>query len=391
MPNTAHPRLLLLLLPLSVGGIVSCSFFKHDPPRVFNVEQGFIKQSQETPPSQKLLVIFVHGIFGGADTWVKGKNDSLPALLAFDPRFGTSLDVMVYQYDSPMLADAGRIPDVSEGLSEYLEKEGVWNKYKGIVFIGHSMGGLVIRQFLIAHHSLASKVRLIYLYATPTNGSEVAAVASKLSKNKQLDGMLPIEGDTYIDSVSINWTNTPELQSIPTYCSYEGYDTYGIRIVSQSSASALCTKSIQQLADHIDIVKPTSRDDPRYYVMQNRLINLIEASTPKPEVSIVETEETYRSPEIVGWGKNFSAPYTLCTPDKPTDWTIEAVTDFHLESTTERGNCNAFTTCGGNNTDTSAHVCRTVSVQGHDENRFDGYGRAIAVLKVKWKHPEVKK
>jgi hypothetical protein len=253
------------------------------------------------------------------------------------------------------------------------------------------MGGLVIRQFLIAHHSLASKVPLIYLYATPTNGSEAAVAASKMSHNKQLQGMFPIEGDTYLDSVYSNWTNTPELREIPTYCSYEGYDTYGIRIVSQSSASALCIKSNLQYADHIDIVKPTSRDDPRYYLLQLQIINLIEATNQKPEDILVETIETYRSLEIVGWGKNFSPPYTLCTPDKPSDWTIEAVTDFHLESSTERETCNRWTTCGGNNTDTNAHVCRTVSVQGHDENRFDGYGRAVAVLRVKWKHPAAKR
>lgn len=99
-----------------------------------------------------------------------------------------------------------------------------------------------------------------------------------------------------------------------------------------------------------------------------------------------EASEMYRSPEITGWGSNWSAPYTLCTPDKPADWTIVAVTDFHLESSTERSPCGYYTTCGGDNTDTPTHACRTVAVQGHNENRFGGYGRAVAVLHVKWKH-----
>ena len=99
------------------------------------------------------------------------------------------------------------------------------------------------------------------------------------------------------------------------------------------------------------------------------------------------TSEEYRSPEIIGWGSSWSAPYALCTSEKRADWTIVKVYDFHLESATERGSCGNWTTCGGTNTDTPTHVCRIVQVQGHNENRFDGYGKAVAVFHVDWKHP----
>ena len=112
-----------------------------------------------------------------------------------------------------------------------------------------------------------------------------------MSRNRQLQGMFPIEGNTYLDSVYSNWTNTPELRNIPTYCSYEGYDTLGIRIVSQNSASALCTKANLQYADHIDIVKPASRDDPRYYLLQLQIINLIEA---EKQAEVARMEDTGR-------------------------------------------------------------------------------------------------
>jgi pimeloyl-ACP methyl ester carboxylesterase len=225
------------------------------PARVFNTEKGFVKESTTTPSNDKLLVVFVHGIFGtGSETWVNGNNDSLPALVAFDPKFGTALDVLVYQYETPMLAGAGKIPEVADGLSDYLDHLEVWKRYKGVIFVGHSMGGLVIRQLLTAHQGDAAKVPLLYLYATPTNGAEIAEVASKISHNPQLQGMFPIEASTYLSSVYSIWTNTPTLSKIPTYCSYEGLQTSGIWIVSQSSASALCNQARQQFADHINIV-----------------------------------------------------------------------------------------------------------------------------------------
>jgi pimeloyl-ACP methyl ester carboxylesterase len=395
--RTALGLLLVICLGVTFSSCNSSS--KKPAAYAFNAEKGFVKQSSSTPPSEKLLVVFVHGIFGtGSDTWVNGKNDSLPALVAFDPKFGTSLDVLVYQYETPMLTEAGKIPEVSDGLSDYLDHLGVWSTYKGVVFVGHSMGGLVIRQLLIAHQAAAAKVPLIYLYATPTNGAEIAAVASKLSRNPQLQGMIPIESSTYLTSVYSNWTNTPALSRIPTYCSYEGLPTDGIYIVSQSSASALCNQARQQYADHISIVKPSGREDPRYYLLQLQLLNLlaplnllpssdsvrVETST---KAKLVETQEEYRSPEITGWGSNFSAPYTICTPDKPVGWTIANTPSLRLESATERGECGRWTTCGGEQTDTATHACRTISVQGHNENRFDGYGRAVAILRVNWKHP----
>jgi hypothetical protein len=107
----------------------------------------------------------------------------------------------------------------------------------------------------------------------------------------------------------------------------------------------------------------------------------------KVQYHLEETSEEYRSPEIKGWGSNWSAPYALCTPDKPAGWTIVKVSDFHLESASERGSCGAWTQCGGSENDTPTHACRIVTVQGHNENRFDGWGRAVAVFHVTWKHP----
>jgi hypothetical protein len=117
---------------------------------------------------------------------------------------------------------------------------------------------------------------------------------------------------------------------------------------------------------------------------------VIDPFPPPPtaaKIHFEEKSEEYRSPEIVGWGSNWSAPYALCTPDKPAGWTILKVYDFHLDSQTERGTCGSWTTCGGTNTDTSTHACRIVAVQGHNENRFDGYGKAVAVFHVTWKYP----
>jgi hypothetical protein len=104
------------------------------------------------------------------------------------------------------------------------------------------------------------------------------------------------------------------------------------------------------------------------------------------EVAYVETTETYDSEEITGWGTNFSAPNVLCTPEKPKGWTIVKVTHF-LKSARERGSCGSWTTCTGSETDSGTRACRAVTVQGHTDNKFSGYGTATSHLQVTWKRP----
>lgn len=117
---------------------------------------------------------------------------------------------------------------------------------------------------------------------------------------------------------------------------------------------------------------------------------VVEPFPPIPEkkpVEFMDELKEHRGPEITGWSTNFSAPYTLCTPEMPSGWTINSVS-LRLESSTERGTCGGWTTCGGAETDTPTRACRTVTVQGHTKGKYEGYGRATPILTVNWHHPK---
>lgn len=117
---------------------------------------------------------------------------------------------------------------------------------------------------------------------------------------------------------------------------------------------------------------------------------IVEPFPPPVDIKPVEFVQELKEHEgavVVGWGKNFSAPYTLCTPEMPSGWTIDSLR-FRLESDTERSSCGSYTTCGGQETDSSTRACRTITVQGHEGGRHQGYGRAKPVLSVVWRHPK---
>ena len=57
-----------------------------------------------------------------------------------------------------------------------------------------------------------AKVPMLYFSATPTNGSELADVARRLSANPQFGGMIPIEGNDLLQTIQTDWTGWKETK-----------------------------------------------------------------------------------------------------------------------------------------------------------------------------------
>src|SRR4029077_15344359 len=92
--------------------------------------------------------------------------------------------------------------------------------HKRVIFLSHSMGGLVVRQYLLTKHDL-SRVAMLYFYATPTSGSDLTRIAPVISTNPQLRAMLPLEGNDFLQSIQDSWINWQQAQTIPSFCAYE--------------------------------------------------------------------------------------------------------------------------------------------------------------------------
>jgi pimeloyl-ACP methyl ester carboxylesterase len=232
-----------------------------DPPAI-NVKVAYV--GAQAPYSKSAVVVFVHGIFGTKnDTWFN-QGTSFPALLASDPEFHNQADVFLFEYFTPKFSSAATISGLAGQLRGSLEDNRVFEDHKSVVFLSHSMGGLVVRQYLLTKHDF-SKTVMLYFYATPTNGSELTTAAQEISSNPQLRGMLPLEGNDLLQSIQDGWLQWDEAKRVPSYCAYETLQTYGVWVVPQSSATALCNQALDPMsANHIDIVKPPDRRDPRY-------------------------------------------------------------------------------------------------------------------------------
>ena len=273
------------------------------------------------------VIVFVHGVIGKAfSTWTnKDSGVFWPDLLTQDATFD-SFDVYVYEYPSPFLRTSFNQDEVAEDMRLRFDIDGI-TKYSEIVFLTHSMGGIVTRAYLLKYQDIAkSKVKFMHFFATPTEGSELSRLGNFLSKNPQFGRMVPITSDSYLADQLRSW-HAAQFQ-IETFCAYEKepLGPVGI-IVNMQSAAALCTGHIDPIyANHIDIVKPRDLTSKSHLVFKSAFakthpVKKAKADSARTEVApdghAVDSKFDFES-GVMGWRAHDYNDTRGCTSVKVT-------------------------------------------------------------------------
>ena len=150
---------------------------------------GYVRGDRNT--RAKRVIIFIHGVFGdGTSTWQNRANGAyFPALVASDETF-EGVDIWVHEFDTPKLRQSYTIDELADHLRRYLSNDNVVANHDEIIFVAHSMGGLVARAYLLKYREMPpERVRMMYFFSTPTTGSDIASLARLISDNPQLSDM----------------------------------------------------------------------------------------------------------------------------------------------------------------------------------------------------------
>lgn len=247
-------------------------------------------------PGKSRVIVFVNGVFGDSvSTWTNSESRAYwPDLLASDPEFGES-DIYVYDFESPTLGNAQEILELAGRLKNYLDARNVIRDHAEVIFVCHSMGGLIVRAYLLDARIPPGKLAFLFFLGTPTAGANVAEIAMHLTANPQLANMQPLGPDTYVKNLREQWlrsSDDPVLdypRRVSSYCAYEVRPTYGFRIVPEVSATYLCNRATTAIqADHLDIVKPKNRDDEIYVALLAAYKNQLGAAAPQVRTALAE-------------------------------------------------------------------------------------------------------
>jgi pimeloyl-ACP methyl ester carboxylesterase len=233
-------------------------------------------QGRTQPAPRARVIVFVHGLHGGRDSWRAPNGAYWPDLVRTDPRFAYS-DVEVAEYPTP--ASNGKMSSVqlAEILWSHLKQDHVW-EHREVVFIAHSLGGILVEEMLLRHPAEAAKVKFIVSYGTPHEGSTIARIASIYDKDPLLNDLSDAANNSFLTQLEGNWRGTNSVNGIHRFCAFESEDTApeaGVghylkahaRVVGYFSATYGCdvTTPPQEIhANHVNMIRPSDRKSSAY-------------------------------------------------------------------------------------------------------------------------------
>lgn len=236
------------------------------------------------------VIIFLHGVLGDStSTWTNGKA-YWPDLIAGDDAFAGA-SIYVDEYNTKLFEGGLTIDELADDLKVRLNSLGV-TQHRKLIFITHSMGGLVARALLLKYRDLAEKTQFMFLLATPTSGAAIATWAALVSRNPQFSNMKLMASSDYLADMHRTWIGAGFATRIASYCAYETRSTHlGLfhneRVVDMASAASLCNRPplLAIEVDHIGIAKPANRKARQYEAFKNAFE--IEATVSK--MSLVDS------------------------------------------------------------------------------------------------------
>lgn len=237
--------------------------------------------------TEHVAVVFIHGVMGNPELSFKADSakQSWPVMLASDPRFKEAPRVISLAYQSGALRRASNINEIAVLLNERLRTKQLFEHADKVIFVTHSMGGLVARRMLIqlsiSHPEDYAKVAGIFFFGTPSGGAEVASIMSVLSRNPQFNDMNPIELNTFLQAEDDSWgallrRRTVEAPYPKSFCAYEKYAVGNMVIVARNRALTGCDETAMPFeSDHINLVKPATRADDVYAYVATHIRKLV--------------------------------------------------------------------------------------------------------------------
>jgi pimeloyl-ACP methyl ester carboxylesterase len=284
MARHFRPTVLFVVL---FAGCNGCGRVPPPPPPAALPRIDFVGPKRESGP----VIVFVHGLNGdGRETWTNSTTKAYwPSLAASDESFADAT-IAAYWYDTTLFDKSLGLDEHARQMTAVFKSENLLDRQ--FVFVCHSMGGLLVRRFLLMRPDVAENVQMLCFLSTPFAGSQLVDPAILLSSNPTIQDMLRSPDiHTWLDEQQSQWVES-KLKNIPAYCGYEKVNLHGFRVVDENSAGRGANRQIMPFkADHIVLCKPASKDELVYKF----LVNAYNETVPKLNSQRVKewpTEET---------------------------------------------------------------------------------------------------
>jgi len=281
-------------------------------------------------------IVFVHGLTGNREkTWTHRNGTFWPRVLL--PEDFPRARIMTFGYDADVvrfwtIASSNRLDDHGKSLAYAVLDQRVQLGPRPIIFIAHSLGGLVCEEALVLSdkrqdlRSILTNTLGIIFIGTPHGGSYLASWGATVAKymnvfrgtNREiLQNLQPGSSDLQRVEEDFQHMLRRDDTNLKVYCFYEALkmnDTIG-KIVESESAKLAAYDNCSINADHRNMTKFTGRTDAGYGQVRgvlNRWINDYECRPPSSTTNTTPksngTEDDSQGGATSYGGPVFNAP-----------------------------------------------------------------------------------
>jgi hypothetical protein len=257
-------------------------------------------------------VVFVHGLGGDMrKTWEADRTEKTywPAWLAAELPAAAVYSLGYDASPSAWLGHAMPLVDRAKNVLARLEANGFGAR--PVVFVCHSLGGLLVKQLLMTGETLgdpnwqkvARATRAVLFLATPHSGSRLADYLNLLGKLARatvaIDDLRANE--PHLRDLSTWYSNNAARLGIETRAYFETRDTKGLRVVDESSANPGISGVVPIAvdADHAEICKPANGDSLVYKHVRQFLNGIQPATATRP--SPIDSRPTSQAADGRAW------------------------------------------------------------------------------------------
>uniref|UniRef100_Q07NT1 Uncharacterized protein n=1 Tax=Rhodopseudomonas palustris (strain BisA53) TaxID=316055 RepID=Q07NT1_RHOP5 len=228
-------------------------------------------------------IVFVHGLMGSAqETWA---HDASPT--SFWPKWLSNLgNIWIVDYPADLFwwsSTGMAIPERAKNVVDSLANYGLGSK--PIIWIAHSLGGLLVKSMLRASSELnnpnwkriVEQTRGVVFLGTPHTGASLGTLASLVRTLTSANVSQLKSNESHLLELATWYSCNARKLKIRTLAYYEKGTVRGIKVVDEGSANPNVEDCIPVPSDanHVEICKPKDMHDPVYRGVVRFITDLI--------------------------------------------------------------------------------------------------------------------
>ncbi|GAP88045.1 hypothetical protein SAMD00023353_3200950 [Rosellinia necatrix] len=265
-------------------------------PNPHRIGQNFLKTLVD-PSNANIDIVAVHGLnplnkqSHAEDTWT---SEGHLWLSEFLPKRVPQARICLFGYNSNVAfgSSAAGVREQGENILNHLEQIRADNPYRPLMFICHSLGGLIIKRALVHAKADATYNKIwrstfgLVFFATPQQGGNhtgfgdvLASIARCVSRSPANTFMAALKGNsTFLSTITDDFRQMLEDFQILSFYETRPLGSLGIVVDRKSALLGLPGTRERQIpidADHRGICKFASSEDPRYRLVEDNIAQMV--------------------------------------------------------------------------------------------------------------------